>query len=93
MDEEKQEVLTPEQIKNIVDTTPLIQIVSSNIKALGYNENLKILRVMFKNGSSYIYENVEPEIWENLKTSQSKGKALNESVVRHKDKYRFTKIN
>lgn len=91
--EENKELLTPEQIKNIVDTTPLIQITSSNIKALGYNEELNVLRVMFKNGSSYIYENVEPHIWESLKMSPSKGKTLNESVVRQKDKYRFTKIN
>lgn len=92
MEENKQE-LTQEQIKDIVDKTPLIKIISSNINALGYNEEHRVLRVLFKNGGNYIYMNVEPEIWNSLKLSESKGRTLNESVVRHKDKYKYIKIN
>lgn len=87
------ENLTQEQINEIVHNTPLLPVYSTNIQAIGYNEQQKILRILFKNGGNYMYFNVEPQIYEQIKTSQSKGKTLNECVVRHKDKYKYIKIN
>lgn len=87
------ENITQEQINEIIKNTQLIPVYSTNIQAIGYNEQQQILRVLFKGGGNYIYFNVEPNIYEQIKTSQSKGKTLNECVVRHKDKYKYLKIN
>lgn len=79
-------------IQELITSINMIPVQSSNIVAMGYNELDKVLRVIFRGGSSYLYYNVEPEIWELLGNSESKGKALNENIVRHKDKYRYVKI-
>lgn len=77
-----------ELIKNI----KMYKIASSNITALGYDENNKLLRVIFKNNSSYIYTNVEPDIWQIIINSESKGRSLNENIVKHKEKYKYYKL-
>ena len=66
-------------------------VMSSNIVALGYDETDKVLSVIFKGGSTYLYANVEPEVWNLLANSPSKGKTLNEAIVRQKDKYKYIK--
>ena len=84
--------LGQEQLSQIVTNIKMTPVISSNIVALGYDKENKILRVIFKGNSSYLYFNVEEEIYNNLAQSESKGKTLNESVVRHKDKYKYIKI-
>ena len=84
--------LSQEQLSQIVTNIKMTPVISSNIVALGYDKENKILRVIFKGNSSYLYFNVEDEIYNNLAQSESKGKTLNESVVRHKDKYKYIKI-
>ena len=84
--------LSQEQLSQIVTNIKMTPVMSSNIVALGYDKENKILRVIFKGNSSYLYFNVEEEIYNNLAQSESKGKTLNESVVRHKDKYKYIKI-
>ena len=84
--------LSQEQLSQIVTNIKMTPVISSNIVALGYDKENKILRVIFKGNSSYLYFNVEEEIYNNLAQSESKGKTLNESFVRHKDKYKYIKI-
>lgn len=84
--------LSQEQLSQIVTNIKMTPVISSNIVALGYDKENKILRVIFKGNSSYLYFNVEEEIYNSLAQSESKGKTLNESVVRHKDKYKYIKI-
>lgn len=79
-------------LEEIVKNIKMYKIASSNITALGYDENNKVLRVIFKNNSSYIYTNVEPEVWQIIINSESKGKSLNENIVRHKEKYKYYKL-
>lgn len=86
------EQLTPEVIKQINDDIEMIPILSSNLTAIGYSEQYGVLKVIFKSKASYLYFNVEPEIFDKLKLSESKGKTLNESVVKHKEKYKYLKI-
>ena len=86
------EQFTIEQIKEIVTNIKMYKIFSTNLVAWGYDETHKILRVIFKGNSSYLYFNVEPEIWNLLNNSESKGKTLNESVIRQKDKYKYIKL-
>lgn len=86
------EELTKEQIDEVVKSIQMYKVISSNIVAIGYNETNKILRVLFKGNNSYLYFNVEPEVYNNLMSCESVGKTLNESVVRHKDKYKYIKL-
>lgn len=79
-------------ISEVVKNIKMYKIASSNITALGYDEMNKMLRVIFKNNSSYIYLNVEPETWQIIINSESKGRSLNENIVKHKEKYKYYKI-
>lgn len=81
-----------DNLEEIVKNIKMYKIASSNITALGYDENNKVLRVIFKNNSGYIYTNVEPEVWQIIINSESKGKSLNENIVRHKEKYKYYKL-
>lgn len=81
-----------ENLQEIIKEIQMFKVYSTNIVALGYDESRKILRVIFKGNSSYLYFNVEPEIWENLKNSESKGRTLSESIIKQKDKYKYIKI-
>jgi hypothetical protein len=47
---------------------------SSNIAAIGYDEEKKECYVRFNSGAIYVYEDVGPGIWEELQHSQSKGR-------------------
>lgn len=84
--------LTQEQIQEIVKNITMYKVMSSNIVAIGYDENNHIMRVIFKGNSSYLYFGVEPETYSIIAQSESKGKTLNEQVVRQKDKYKYMKL-
>ena len=81
-----------ENLQEIIKEIQMFKVYSTNIVALGYDESRKILRVIFKGNSSYLYFNVEPEVWENLKNSECKGRTLSESIIKQKDKYKYIKI-
>lgn len=81
-----------ENLQEIIKEIQMFKVYSTNIVALGYDESRKILRVIFKGNSSYLYFNVEHEVWENLKNSESKGRTLSESIIKQKDKYKYIKI-
>ena len=80
------------RIFEVASKIKLSPVLSSNIRGIGYNDENKILAVLFINGSKYIYENVEPEVFNLVRNSESVGRALNECIVRNKDKYRYYKI-
>lgn len=67
-------------------------VLSSNISGIGYDELNKLMAVMFKGGTKYLYENVEKEVFIAITNSESIGKALNECVVKNKEKYRYHKL-
>ena len=84
--------MEPDNIEDIVKSIPMCKVYSKNILAIGYNKEKQIMRVIFQNKSSYLYYNVEPEIWEIISKASSTGKALNENVVKHKEKYKYIKL-
>lgn len=86
------EELSVEQINDIVKNIKMYRVFSTNIIAIGYDEKHKILRIIFKGDSSYLYFNVEKELWDNLYNSDSKGKTLRESIISQKDKYKYLKL-
>lgn len=55
-------------------------VVSSNLSAIGYDAQTKILRVRFKSGGLYEYQNVSPELHSALMRAESKGGFLAKHV-------------
>lgn len=81
--------------ENNLNTIKMIPIHSSSVAAIGYDEKGKLLKVAFKNKTgytNYIYSDVEKETYNNIINSDSKGKALRESIIKFPDKYKYRKI-
>ena len=53
---------------------------SSNIRAVGYDDETRELRVTFLNGATYSYSAVPPETFEGLKSSPSVGSYFHHQV-------------
>lgn len=51
----------------------MIPVVSSNLVAVGYDEETMTLRIQFHNGT-YDYYNVPPEVYQGLMNAPSHGK-------------------
>ena len=70
-----------------------IQLVSSNLEAIEYDQNLKELSVWFKNKKTdtehYVYEGVEPDVFGELMLAPSKGKYF---ALNLKSKFNFKKV-
>jgi hypothetical protein len=63
---------------------------STNIKRSVYNYWEKTLTIVFQNDQAYRYLGIEPEVFEEYKLHESKGKAHTSLI---KGKYEFEKIN
>lgn len=61
---------------------------SSNIEAIGYDDDAQELHVRFLSGASYIYHDVPRQIFDDLMHAASKGSFLNREV---KGVYRYTR--
>jgi hypothetical protein len=51
----------------------LVPVISSNLAAMGYDENTGELQIQFQNGRIYSYQNVSPDIYMGLVNAPSKG--------------------
>ena len=60
----------------------MLDVASSNIKAIGYSAFARVLQVDFLSGSRYRYLAVEPEIFKRFIDAQSKGQFLNREIKR-----------
>lgn len=65
------------------------KIDSSNLESIGYDPATRLLEVEFKNGGLYRYEGVEPELYQELMETESKGRFLSQKI---KGRYRADKI-
>lgn len=65
----------------------LTNVNSSNIDAIGYENELLVIR--FLTGSVYIYSGVPKEVFDALSAAESKGKFLNLEI---KGKYSYYKL-
>ena len=63
-------------------------IDSSNIEAIGYDDDAQELHVQFLSGGYYIYHEVPRQIFDDLMLAPSKGSFLNREV---KGVYQFTR--
>ena len=63
-------------------TSESIAVNSSAIKSANYFSEKKILQLYFQNHSVYTYRGVPNHVFEGLRSSESKGKFINEYVTR-----------
>lgn len=66
------------------------KVISSNIEAVAYDQNTKILAVYFKSKSLYLYMGVTEVSANNFVTSESVGKHLNQHI---KPYYSFVELD
>lgn len=66
-----------------------IDVVSSNLKAVGYDEGSETLEIEFRDGRVYHYFGVPPEEHRALMEAGSHGKYLAAEI---KDRYRYEKV-
>ncbi len=73
-------------MKNNVD---MIQVSSSNVDKIGYDEPNQILYVQFLNGSLYMYKGVGIYEFEGLKNAPSVGSYLHRNI---KNSYPYERL-
>lgn len=61
-------------------------VESSNIASVGFCPERKCLQIEFRNGSVYEYEDCDQKLYDQLMTSESKGKFVNAHVKGRKFK-------
>ncbi len=63
---------------------------SAAVKAVSYEPHKRELFVTFANGRTYVYDNVPSEVFEELKTANSKGAFFNREI---RDRYSFREFS
>lgn len=58
----------------------MVEVESSNIKAIGHSKDTSVLKVQFKNGSEYTYYPIPRGLYKAIKNAESVGKTFNEIV-------------
>jgi len=66
-----------------------VDVVSSNIKSIGYDENDRILEIVFKGDRIYQYIGVPLVVYTSLMNAQSHGKYFHSNI---KDKYETRRV-
>ena len=67
----------------------MTHVESSNIEAVGYDEDSSTLQVEFKNGGTYQYFDVPEHVFEGLRDADSVGRYLASTI---KGSYRYSKV-
>lgn len=70
----------------------MIPVSSSTISAMGHDEVSKTMKVEFKNGSVYQYQNVEGELFSSIVGAESVGKAFDAKIKKQAANHPFTKV-
>lgn len=60
-------------------------VTSGHIESVGYDSQLRVLRVQFKHGRTVDYRDVPPEIHESMMAAESVGKFLNANIKGPRD--------
>ena len=59
----------------------LVPVESSMIQAVGYDPKTHILEVVFNSGQTYCYEDVPPEVHQELMAAESKGRYMRAAII------------
>src|SRR5215468_2070952 len=65
----------------------LVPVESSMIQAVGYDPKTRILEVVFNSGQTYCYEDVPPEVHQELMAADSKGQYMRAAIAAIIDMY------
>ena len=66
-----------------------LDVVSSNLKSVGYDEGSEVLEIEFSHGGVYQYSGVPPEVHRALMDADSHGKYFAAEI---NGRYEFTRI-
>lgn len=69
------------------------KVESSQINGYGYDADTRTLAVEFKNGGTYHYENVGPDMFAELNKAPSKGGFIYKHIKPYKDIYPFKRVS
>lgn len=69
----------------------MVDVDSSQISQMGHDPVSKVMRVAFKNGAAYRYQNVSEELYNSIIDAPSVGKALNENIKKFPEAFPFSK--
>jgi hypothetical protein len=64
-------------------------VVSGNIATIGYNKVYKVLRVRFKNGGHYQYDEVPEHVYDEMRKASSVGKYFSVII---RNRFKCTKL-
>lgn len=64
-------------------------VVSSDIKSVGYDSETRVLEIEFNTGNIYNYYDVPPNVYIELLEASSKGSYFHENII---NIYRYSKI-
>jgi hypothetical protein len=71
-------------------------VESSQIEAIGYDPERKVLAIKFKNktgtGPTYEYENVSQTLFDEFKAADSKGRFFRDRIKSNSGTHPFTKL-
>lgn len=70
----------------------MIFVKSSNIAALGFEPERKVMTVQFNSGTKYEYSNVEEDLFQEILTAESVGRAFDKLVKSQPIKYPYAKV-
>ncbi len=59
----------------------MIPVESSMVDSVGYDEERRLLQVMFTSGQVYCYEDVPPEVFQGLLEAESKGQYMRTHII------------
>lgn len=68
----------------------MVSVSSSNIAAVGYDDEERKLAVEFNSGSVYHYDNVSRDTFEALRDAPSVGKYFHANI---RDQYDYTRVS
>ena len=68
-----------------------LSVVSSNVKDLWYDEAKQLMKVRFKSGGSYSYQNVPLYIYERIRDAESIGSEFYWLVREHPERYPYSR--
>ncbi len=72
-----------------IENVEMIDVSSSNVQSIGYDDNEQILYVRFLSGSLYIYKGVNLYEFEGLRNAPSVGSYLHRNI---KNMYPYERI-
>ena len=58
----------------------MTEVISSNLLAIGFDDEVESLYVQFKSGKIYEYENVPASVYDELSEAESVGKYFNQFI-------------